>query len=327
MKKYSVAIVGAGSIGAMKPDKYDSPKTKNILTHAHAVHNHKRTELKYIIDNDNQKAMNASAKWNCRVASTLKTIQIDPVDIAILSTPTPLHHEHLQYIMKCTPTKLIIAEKPFCNNLQEAEAITRLRKRKDVPIMVDYIRRYDPAVSWMKEKIEDNTYGKVQHCRLVYTRGAKHEACHAIDLFNYWFGKNIRADILNGNGCVLEDRNFNDPTYAIHLSYEKCNHVFMCPADGREFSIFEIDLLFDNGRIIFSDHGTKVLCQRVIKEPTYGDYLTLDGKQEFVFKTGLKTALYNLIDNAVKFLDGKEDLKCIPEDAINVYKIYDKLGI
>ena len=45
MSIYKVSIIGCGSIGANKPDHIDSPITENILTHAHAVYHHQKTEL------------------------------------------------------------------------------------------------------------------------------------------------------------------------------------------------------------------------------------------------------------------------------------------
>jgi hypothetical protein len=44
-------------------------------------------------------------------------------------------------------------------------------------------------------------------------------------------------------------------------------------------------------------------------------------------KTGLKQALYYLIDNAVGCLDGNRAPLCTAEDAIRVRNVYKKLGI
>jgi predicted dehydrogenase len=248
---YKVAIVGAGSIGAMKADKYDSPKGKNILTHAHAVVTHPRTELKYIVDSNAQKALAAAKKWGCLALATMKDLVGAGIDIVILATPTDLHYEHLLYIIDYIKPRLIIAEKPFCSNLEQAKKILHKSKQKDISIIVDYIRRFDPELQRLKKEMAAGAFGPggVLHAKLTYTRGLVHEACHAIDMFNYLFGKFIRGEILNGNGSVLEDRSFNDPTYAAHLAYEYCPHVFLCPADGRKFAIFDFEILFETRKI------------------------------------------------------------------------------
>ncbi len=42
---YKVAIIGAGSIGALKDDGVDYLRSPNVLTHANAVTANPRTEL------------------------------------------------------------------------------------------------------------------------------------------------------------------------------------------------------------------------------------------------------------------------------------------
>ena len=62
---YNVLIIGAGSVGTSKPDKYDSPLTENILTHAHAVYNNDDLKIIGIVDKDLKKAKKAGKKWSC----------------------------------------------------------------------------------------------------------------------------------------------------------------------------------------------------------------------------------------------------------------------
>lgn len=64
MKKYNALIIGAGSIGGLKPEKFDNRKTKNILTVAHAFYKNKRIDLKGFVDStkveDVENLMNGS---------------------------------------------------------------------------------------------------------------------------------------------------------------------------------------------------------------------------------------------------------------------------
>ena len=78
----------------------------------------------------------------------------------------------------------------------------------------------------------------------------------------------------------------------------------------------------------FIDNGLYVEHYHINEENEWGhkslDYsLTSTIRKE----TGLTTASYNVIDNAVQFLDGKEDLICTIEDAIKVHEILDDGGV
>ena len=53
-------VIGAGSIGAMKPDAYDYPGGKKTLTVAHALWNNEEIDLEYIVDTDPKKAKAAA---------------------------------------------------------------------------------------------------------------------------------------------------------------------------------------------------------------------------------------------------------------------------
>ena len=314
-KKYTVTIVGAGSIGALKPDHIDKKKRNALtLTHAHACWGHPRIDLKYIVDFNPVKASRAAEKWDCQWSRT-----IQPADIMIAATPT---ETHLDVIGECIQfgmmgqTKLIIAEKPFGTNYEEAEMMYGVADLAEIPIMVDYSRRFNSyhqivADTFKRPDIE------IYNARVIYARGLKHDGSHAIDLCNWWFGEHD-GDKLWCEGRLWDDRDKNDPTYSTVLEYEKCP-AFFTGVDGREAYTFEIDVMTSIGRYQFYHYGNWFAYWPIITEGKYGDYKQLglpDKKQ-----TSMGWNLHYLMENAVNFLDGKEDLKCTGEDALAVHKI------
>jgi len=334
MNQYKVAIIGCGSIGALKPEHIDYPNSPNILTHCNSIDRHMQTELMAIVDTNDKQLMKAKEKWNPQL--TVKTydelISGNPVpDIVILAVPTEHHYETMLNIFSHpTLPKLIIAEKPFCSNSIEAEEIASLSKekctdgRRKVPIMIDYIRRYATGYQEIKKQIDSEDFGEALNCRVLYTRGLKHEGCHALDLMRYFFGKYAGGHILQGGQII--DRNSDDPTYEIEMWFEKCFSVVFQPCDGRLYGIFEIDICFEKCRLRFIDNGLYVEKYSIAEENEWG-HKSLDYSLSNVLRTetGLTTALYNLVDNAVKFLDGEEDLICTADDAVAVHEILDHL--
>lgn len=310
MKQYTVAIIGCGSIGALKPDNIDGPLSENILTHAHAVYAHPETNLMYVIDNDIEKAKQAAEKWQAFYRTDLK-FDIIP-DIIIVSVPTNHHYQILSKLSEYKPG-LIIIEKPFCQNLNELQ---RSLWGNKAPVLVNYTRRFVPGIINLKKKLDED---HVLNCRVLYTRGF-HDGCHAIDLMNYFFGECISARRIRPSKIV--DRDVNDPTISIAMNYEKCDSVIFQPCDGREYGIFEIDICCRKNRYRLIDNSLYIERYPIIDENEWGHKalgysLTSVIRQE----TGLNTALYNLISNAVAFLNKKVELLCLPEDAIKVHDI------
>lgn len=326
---YKVTIIGAGSIGALKKDHIDYPDSANILTHANAVSRHPKTELTAIIDTDSKQLLKAKAKWNPETTVNSYNDLIMAMgrapDIIIVSVPTDLHGDIFGDIFSSGQyPKLIIAEKPFGLNLYQSNAITELATKHNVPIAVDYIRRYANEYKNVKRHIDSGRFGKALNCRVLYTRGLRHEGVHGLDLMRYFFGKVWHSKLVSGLACV--DRDKNDPTLPVSFIFEKCDNVVFQPCDGRKYGIFEVDICFENCRLRFIDNGLYIERYPINEENEWG-HKSLDYSLSNVLRTetGLNMALYGLIDNAVNFLDGKEDLLCTSEDAIAVHQILEEL--
>lgn len=316
-KKYNALIIGAGSIGAMKPDKYDSPTSKDVLTIAHGMYDNKRIEFD-IQDKDIIKQTEARNKWFRNIYRVPARQKDEPqFDIVAVCTPTETHYNIIKEAIKHVRPKLIIAEKPFCNNKKEASEIVRLCAKNNIHLIIDYIRRFDSSTYIIKHELSNCEH--IYWASVSYNRGFIHEACHAIDLMNFWLGKCSKVSIASTNKIV--DRDKTDP--AAHIV---CEHVgvpvYYLPVDGREFSIFEITIMTNRGKIVITDHGKTVLFYNRIPEPTYGDYDTLNSKP-ITTKTELTVALSNLIDHCVMVLDTGTVPEWIStgEDAIKVHDV------
>lgn len=311
------AIIGAGSIGALKPDKYDYPGGERVLTIAHAMYNHPSVKLEWIIDTDTKKAELASYKWGCRSGLSLKDISEQMAIIAVC-TPTHTHYEVLKEVLALeNPPKVIIAEKPFCNNYKEAQEIVEACKAKNIILMIDYIRRYD----WAHQQLAmDLQHQKIHNVNLTYTRGLCHEACHAFDLFNWWLGDFKSIKLFSDS--AISDRDILDPAVGAVASYERCPFVSMAPVDGRDYAVFDIEIYTDTKKYVLADHGQKLFIYST--EPdSYGNYRCMSPWPIALEKTGLSQALEALVHNAYMCLTLKgEKPLCSGEDALAVHKIY-----
>ncbi len=325
---YKAIVIGAGSIGAWKDDKYDSPITENILTHAHAYYSNPDIELEGIIDSDSIKGTLASSKWNTDYYRHHSYMDYDP-DIISVCTPTKTHKEILLDIIEAHP-KIVIAEKPFCNNSKEAQEVKEVYEKAGIPIMINYPRDYVPEIIQLDSELNNGKYGKIYSAIFYYTRGLKHEGCHAIDLCRFLFGE-YRGGKANRANCI-KDRDENDPTVGAWMTFERCPHVFFSPCDGRQYKVFQLEIMTEKGKIILSQHGMYIDFYPLIEEPIWGGFQILSKDLRYRKPTQLNKSLEFLLKEAVTHLHNMElnkfdpnQLTCNADDALQVHKIIEHL--
>jgi len=324
--KHKAVIIGAGSIGALKDDKKDSPTTENVLTVAHAFYNHPDIELSGIVDLDFDKAKKAKEKWGflhyadnvCVLPENLN----QTIEIVSVSVDTESHYDVLASIPKQFPSvKVVLVEKPFCSNVKEAAEIEMMFNDLGIKIVVNYLRRFDKGLLIVKELIKDNfdIYSTV----FYYNRGLERDGCHAIDLIHYFFGDIIKFDEFSQDQTILDLDN-DDPTIPVHFVTEKCKSIFMLPVDGREVGLFEMVIQTSKGKFVFKDFGLHCNFYSVVQGNDYGEYPVLN-QESILFKTGLLTALGGVADNIVDIIDNGAEPLCTADDALKVKTVIENI--
>lgn len=328
---YNACIIGAGSIGALKPNTKDSPYSKDVLTHAHALYIFRKKKIIkdfYLIDIDRKKLKEACEKWKCRGFNSIESLNKN-IDIFIVSVDTEYHYDILNYIFKNFTPKIVIVEKPFCSSYEQAKNIYKKYQQKNISIVVNYIRRFCPTIQNLKEDIINNKYGEVKACNIIYVRGFIRDASHAIDLCNYFFGEFKHGGILGSKYNAYADHSENDLTVPVWMEYENCRNVYLTPADGRDYSIFEFDILTKNARINIIDHSRKTKIFLKEPEKIYGDFNSITYQANEIINNDLENAMYFMHGNVIGYLqsDKKQyDLFCTGLDGLKVQKVYNKLG-
>lgn len=296
--RYKAVIVGAGRIAA----QFDSPRSKETLTHAHAYRKNGRTDLIGFFDIDKSAVEKAAKKWQCRSFFDLdEMFKTASPDIVSICTPDERHYNSLLSVVKYKPA-LIICEKPVTVNLKDTEKIRALCERSNVPVLVNYSRRFDKKVQETRADIASGKYGKILCASGVYTKGVLHNGSHMIDICRFLFGEMKECLRLHKVGDFTK----NDATIAGFLKFEKCEQFYLMAGDEREYSIFELDIICEKKRVRFNNFGLSAIKQEVINDPLFAGFKCLS--KEAYGKTLLINAMSAMIKNAVGYLDNKEDL-------------------
>lgn len=312
---YKAAVIGCGRIGV----SFDSDDGEAVLTHAEAFSLHPEVCLTAVMDIDNEIAEAAGDKWKCEYYTGLQQmIREQQPDIISICVPDEFHYEYLLQCLDFKP-KAIIAEKPLTLDIKESEEIVEKYKNADIPLFVNYSRRFDGFMQSLKSRIETGDLGRILNTTIKYAKGTLHNGSHAIDIANFLFGSYLSGQLLN----FVIDYAENDPTLSAVLQYSNCPEVFLIACDERAYSIFEIDIIAEVGRIVFEQFGLVCREYDVRKSSVFKGYRNLGLVKEY--STELNESVFNLVDNVVQHLCNGKKMICSGNDALLAQKICSEL--
>ncbi len=307
---YNVLIIGAGKIGAF----FDAPDSENILTHAHAFSTHQKFNLIGFVDKDFQASSKAAQLWNCKAFKSIQDAFLkNKIDVVVVAVPDEYHYQVLKGALNYK-VKLIFAEKPLTKTLKQAEEIIDLSKKKEIPILVNYSRRFVPEFIELKNKIQKNELGSFVGGCGYCGKGFLHNGSHLIDLLNCFSLSIENVDVVSKMYDFFDD----DSTISAVLKLKNNTTFFLQGVNCSLYTIFELDLFFEKARIRIVDSGFSIEYFFVKESVVFKGYKNLS--LQCKVQTKLDKSLLFAIQNIADFLDGKTELLCSVQDAILIMK-------
>lgn len=306
---YSVAIIGAGTIGT----SWDNPDSSRILTHAHAFSANERTHLVGIVDTDVARATREASTWGTSPYTDVATLfSKESPDIVVIATPDETHATVLETVL-ASSARLVICEKPLAANEPDAERIRKMLSMATAPVIVYFPRRFDTRTLRLREELTSGTLGNVVSVRATYAKGTHHIGSHLFDLLRLLFGEMTGA----AAHFKIDDRP-DDPTYGGVAAFENCREVYLQAFDGRASSELELDIFTDTKRIRLTDRGYTLETQEIVADPVFAGFRMFGPATRKA--TDLENALPTLVRHAVAVVDGSE----LPlSDAESALKTFD----
>lgn len=291
---YTVVLIGAGRIAA----GFDTLRSRTVLTYAHAVVNNRRLKLAGITDTDEARGKHEARKWKTKFYSgTDEMLGSVRPDIVVIATPDETHTNILLRVLRACP-RLIICEKPAVSGQEDIPAVRDAAKEGGTQVIVNYRRRFDPAVMAVRKDIQSGRLGKVISASVYYTKGLFHNGSHAMDLARLFFGEMTSARA----HFSVDDFPEGAPSIGGVATFERCPQFYLMAGDERRFSIFEFEILLEKQRLRFVDEGFSLVSQDVVPDPVFKGFRVL-GKEK-AKKTGLMRSMTLLMENAVAVLEG-----------------------
>ncbi len=308
--------MGAGKIAS----SYDSPKTKAVLSHAHALRNDPRTELVALADIDPVRGRFEAKKWNASFYADVKQmlLEVKP-DIVVIATSNSTHKDLLLTTMRHKP-KVIILEKPVVDKKNEIMSIRSAAKRAGVPVIVNFRRRFDPTTAAVREALIAGKYGSILSANAMYTKGIQHNGSHMIDLARYFFGELMTAKM----SFRVDDLVGGEPTLGGVATFERCPQFYLMAGDERSFYVFEFTVITERYRIRFINEGRNVSFEEVVQDSVYKEDRVLGYSK--TQKTELHNSMIRMISHAVEVADGVVEPHSSIEEALRTQEACYKLS-
>ena len=302
---FNVLITGAGSIGAF----YDSPSSDMVLTHAHAFRKHEGFRLVGFVDVDARNAQKAVSLWGGAVFSSVEqAFRQEQIDIVCVCVPDDHHYPVLKELCRY-PLKMVFAEKPLAKTLGQAEEILRMYRDKNIPLAINYTRRFVPELETIKKHVEAGAYGKFVTGSGFYGKGLLHNGSHMIDLVHYFLGDILKSIVPISS---VADYYPDDKSISAILQFHDTSSFVLNHVDCRLFTLFEMDLFFERRRIRMTDLGFTLEEYDVQDSEAFAGYRNIVKVRQG--QTSLGNALYYAAENIHEHLTNGAPLRCTVQD-------------
>lgn len=312
---YSAVVIGAGGIAG----GYDSPGNPLVLTHLHALSCEPRFVCRGLFDIDFDRAKSQAARWQVPAAADLTEALSGPVDLVVIAVPDDFHAEYLERLLTL-PVGIVLCEKPLTPDLALTESLLRRYAAAGRPLLVNYQRRYERTVLALKKEIEAGTIGRPLGGAVWYSKGILHNGSHAVDLLRFFFG-DVRAAIARRR---VADFTRSDPSVGGTLRFADLD-VELIVGDERQFSLFEIDLLFEHARVRYSQSGMRIERFEVLPDPVFPGYRELQTVASG--ETGLGHAMRHVYRLIADVLDGRAEPPGDVRDAFAAQRVCQALAV
>lgn len=247
-----VLLIGCGMIGAL----YDIDN-ELVQTHAKALSLLEKTEVT-LYDLDVQLARKVADKYGYTLAENTSNFQLREFDWVIIATATSTH---MQWLSTCFDAKVpfIICEKPLSLHTAELEKIQDLYSANNSKVLVNYIRRFQPAYMELKQYLSVKQ-APPTHIHITYQRGMINNFSHAADLLQFFFGYH---DFKNVTFFTKKYDTFdNDPTSSFSADY-KGIPLSIAGLANVVYAYFTIELYYDMEKVSIENSGSSILIKSV----------------------------------------------------------------
>lgn len=314
-----VLIVGCGNIAG----GFDLGRAPDYLpyTHAGAYIRDGRFTLAACVEPDDHRRREFMAAWGVPVGLRSIDELVDSAyrfDVVSICSPTACHAHDLETALRLEP-RLLFCEKPVTTSLAETERFVDACRKGNIPLAVNYTRRWDPAIAKLQAAINAGLWGQLRSVIGLYNKGILNNGSHLLDLLLLLVGS---MDIVSVGKPVL-DYLPNDPTIPVWLEGNQGVPVHLVCAHAEDYAVFELQLIFSRGVLSMEEGGMSWRERGVTDSDTFKGYRKLE---EGVHRAGeYPHAMLKAVGNIYRAVNQGEPLASTGDSALAAQRLCEQV--
>ncbi|MBF0285320.1 MAG: Gfo/Idh/MocA family oxidoreductase [Magnetococcales bacterium] len=309
-------IVGCGQIAGGFDERAESPGDA-VLTHAGAYSRHPEFMIAACVEPDTARRQAFMDYWGVPVGfSTLEGCLRTGMafDVVSVCAPTPLHGSLLEKLLTA-PVRAVFCEKPLTDDLERSRYWVREYEESGKLLAVNYLRRWTPGITALRDELASGAWGGVISAMGSYVKGLLNNGSHLVDLLHYLLGPSLPVAALESRHDFFP----KDPTVDAVLRLEQGGLAYLVGGDARAFTLFELTLIMEKGRIVVENSGRSIRRQRVGEDPQFAGYRILEPGE--IEETGLGQAMPLAVENLRAALREKAPLASTGRTALEAQEV------
>ncbi|MGE4340103.1 MAG: Gfo/Idh/MocA family protein [Pigmentiphaga sp.] len=306
---HAVLLIGLGQV-AVGYD-LDTPRDDAVLTHARAFAEHPAFRLVGGVDPSEEHRARFAARYGVPAfaAPADALAQTEP-DVVVIAAPTRHHGELVRMSVDHAAPRVILCEKPLSYDLAEARAMVGLCAARGCGLYVNYLRRVAPGVRKVKQRLDAGQIATPVKGVAWYGKGLLHNGSHFVNLLEYWLGPIQGFEVFRkGRSCGDAD---SEPDVRIEFA---AGSVMILATQNETFSLHEIDLVATNGRLRYTQGGSRIVWHSAVADPVFPGYVALADPGEEIPSGSLVTQ-WHVADQIAASLVGTPTDLCSGADAL-----------
>ena len=289
-------IVGCGKIAG----GYNrGPDDAMVLTHALAYRNHPGCKLAACVDSNAEVLADFAARWDVprTYLSLDQALDSERFDIVSVCSPTGTHLATLRRLLQARP-HAVFAEKPLDGDAKQAREIGAQFAAQEIPVAVNFTRRFDEAMHALRQSIREGRYGTLHSVVGWYGRGVVNTGSHLIDLVNYLTEREPTIEHVGAAQlCGL------DPDFTVTAELDLGGVPFrIIGLPGVDVGRFEVEIGFSDAIVSLEDAGMTLRLRSYGASDVFANERALDrGTWQ---RTGYGIAMLRAIDELLAWRSG-----------------------
>jgi predicted dehydrogenase len=248
LSRYSVGLIGLGNIGLL----YDYELSSNFIhTHSRAFSTHPAFRLSGVTDCSSQLLQKFATKYSGTLYESIDELLFEKYyDLLVVAASTNAHLTLIQKILSHRVPKVILCEKPFAS-YGDGNLIIKKCKELGVKLFVNYVRRVDPGILFVKKEIDSQKLKLPFHATIKYSKGMIHNGSHFVDLMNFFFGVPTGGEITKSHKKYSD----YDGEFDFFIQYQNGVAKFRS-VDGDNIDANSFTISFENKKLQYKNSGT-----------------------------------------------------------------------